>query len=1057
MFAGMLLLTTLLFQTSTLEEVCVSQKVDTFFVSDRYRDVVQVDQYLYFANEYGVIVKDMNDPSPEPLAAVALGGDIQNIQYNEGMLYAYAVEDGLYRLRFHENDPVVPEAERFYAFEGLQTAYALGDRLIVATETALRLYVFKTQPNRFELIDTLLIAATSVVMDAHNVYFLTPNNQLNVLNYDLENGFATLTAGQAIQNNSDFYRVDYRADVVVLESLDGVIWARFGVDGALQASGRYFNNAGKNIVLASDVSEDHLALRLPDRIEIYQIDSSQGLLPVGGRDVPFNELAFTDFSLSNGSLYFLNQAQSGRAWSYRRLAFDNPGAGMLEVPARYDQVVGAAVVGDTVLVGSGQALLRLNETGDALTLAYDLKQPLVEMLGIDNRIYTLSQISDSTNMQFSVFDVDDAGVVAMVFSKRYAGSLKNLTSYEKNAAFVRNFRHLQGDDYTVHVILGEEDAAFTEETLDFNLAINEPSPFESFRLTEAGLIYKSGSQITLHNNLRLLSKPLVFNEPSGRNIIEMTFAKEHFWIETQDGLSVMRPVGEDLEEVSLFQSWQDIRPLNNDSLIGRNVLDLNPGAYHLLRLDNSGFMRSAINFSTSEDPILIREQASTLLVAEKASLSSFDLVCPDRRFEYLIPYREDFELELLPITEQEVVTFTILNVLNETIGEQRMSSDILEITNGQPLSNWLFDYNRLEEPAAVNVSASEALSPILSGYASSDPRSRFAFQVQESTSAELFVTHIPSDFKSWNTSAFIRNKDEGRDTNLQLIGPDGPWWTQSTPAGSTEWIRFTEDLNENVAPPSWAIIASNNINTKFSGFALFEDRVRGQAAAYPLTGEPSDFLIMPYLKGTKDPKWRTGMTIANHNIREVTLRLVGYDAQALPVTNTQLTVQGQSKIVVIAEDLLAELADGDKVQWFAIVAGSPLTGVALITNQETGQLAALPMTARTGKTLSVNGIRNPDEWWHALVVTNTDTLPGQILIRAIDEHDLELDKVVLNIIEKDVLELDLETLFPDLPRADRIRMRALKIESELVLTGFMLRGSTTAESLEAFSFYTRGF
>lgn len=1040
-----------------VEDMCVSLKDQTFFISDRYRDLVRIDDRLYLVNEFGIIIKDANSNAPEPLDSISLGGDIQRIFHHGDRLYVTAAGEGVHRLRF-EQGLSRPFYENFYAFPGLKAIAVNGDALAVVTEDAVSLYRYTRFPDTYRLLGSVSADVSALVMDANLLYLLGESNHLRVVPYSLEEGMGALSAALSLEGNLDFYDIDYHWDRLVLESLDGVVWAELDGTGKIQQTGRYFTNQGKNIVLASDISGPYLALRFTDRLELHQMDATGTKQLRRTLPIPFRELATTSFVLSDGYAYFMNQSQSGRGWSYRSLVVAaGPAAAVQEVPARYDQIVGALVVGDTLLAGSGQSLLRLNDDGSALELALDLKQPLVEMLGSQNRIYTLTRIAGTTNMQFSMFEVQEDGAVVELFSQRYAGKLSNLTALDGNVAFVRNFRHTRGDDYTIHAMLQDESAVFSEETYNVSVAIEEANPFQSLHLTSAGLLYKSGNQIALHDNLEILSNRKTFPEPNNRDIIELTYAKGLFWVETEQGLSVLRDGGNYLEEIGQFSNWQHIRRLNEDLLIARNVRDADPGNHYLLSLDDTGFVTSTVTFSTSENPFLIREQGNAIVVAEKASLSRFNLVCPPRTYRYMIPYREDFELELLPVQTQEVVTFQILNARNEVIGEQRMSSDILESFNGMPMLNWLYDYNRLEEPAAVNVAASTALAPIISGYASDDERSRFAYQALETTFAELVVPHIPSDFDSWNTSVFLRNDDLDQLTSLQLIGPEGPWWAQETPAGSTEAIRLSPELKPGFVPPAYALVASNNVQTQFSGFVMFEDERRGQAAAVPLSGAPSEFLILPFLKGFDDPEWRTGMVLANHNLSDVTIRLVGYAADGLTVVDRQITVAKQSKLVVLAEDLLSDLADGDQVKWFALVGDKPLTGLALLSHVETGQLAALPLTSANASRLRVNGIRSAESWWHELVLTNIDSLNGQILLSALDHHGEVLSKRILNIAPKDVLELQLEDIFTDLTPGERERVRALEVEATVDMSGFLLRGLLGQESLEAVSFYAEGF
>jgi hypothetical protein len=1054
-----------------VEEMCASLKDQTFFVSDRYSDVIQVGERLYLVNEFGLIVKNSNSDTPEPMATVRLGGQIQSIQYQDPWLFVSAKGEGIHRLHLRKSfgDPEilsdgnpVPVFDGYFAFEGMDSMYIAGDAMAVLANGVLSLYRYIHTIDDFVLVDEVEVDAASLVMDTRNIYFLTSSNHAHVLPFSLETGLGTVSQRLGIENNLDFYRIDYQNEALVLESLDGVIWARFDALGTLLTSGRYFTNQGKNFVLDSDVANDHLALRFTDRIEIYQVNSQRQPQLLQTMLVPFNELATTAFQLSEGSLFFLNQAQSGRGWSYRKLSLqpNQKNLDLLEVPARYDQIIGAMVVGDTLLAGTGQTIIRVAGEASTTELAYDLRRPLVEMLGNGNLIYTLTRVPGTANMEVSVLEVDDAGSVSPVFNKRYAGNLNNLTTYQGNIAFVRNFRNTQGDEYSVHVLVDEGAQNYSEEVFSTRVPINDPSPFQKLHLTEAGLLYKSGTQITLHQDVSALDNRQTFIEPGERDVIELTFSKGLFWVETAQGLSVLRENGSILEEIAKFQSWQDIRPLSEDLLIGRNVRDDDPGNHYLLRLDDSGLLTSTVTFSTSENPFLITEQGDAIVVAESTSLSRFNLVCPSRTYRYLIPYREDFELELLPVEEQEVVTFQILNARNELIGEQRMSSGILDELNGLTLDRWLLDYNTLEEPVAVNLSASTALAPIISGFASEADTSRFAFQVSESTFAELFIPHIPSDFESWQTRVFLRNDDFDVLTNLQLFGPEGLWWEQATPAGSTEAILLGPDLTPGVVPPAWGRFSSNNIQTLFSGFVLFEDQMRGQAASVPLTGDPSELLILPYMRGFGDEAWRTGITLANHNNTDVTMRIVGYSSNGAPNVDDQIVVQKQSKLVVLAENLLSDLADGEDVKWFALVGDKPLTGVALLSNAETGQLAGLPLTSNYSKAIRVNGIRNPDAWWHELVLTNIDALSGEIVITPLDEHGQILGGdyfKTLSINAKDVLEVKLDSLFADMPPSLRHRVRALDINASVDLSGYLLRGSTKTDSLEAISFYTPGF
>ncbi len=1033
---------------------CSSTRKQTFLVSDRYRDVARHGNHFLLANSYGLVGREIDATESTPAFLVPLSGDITQVVVEGDYVFAMAAGRGLHILHYLAG-ATTPTALAFVAIDGLSSVRVQGERVFAYANGKLTYYHFV--PNGLsDQVDTVLNPMATLELDT--TQFFADQNLLfarlsdaTVRIYQIGDSSLTFLRGLTVNDSSAFYGLYKANHRIVVDGLDGITWLSMSPDGRITQSGSLYNNREGAIVLGSLAQGNHLFLRFTDRIEVSRIDGASRV-PLGEIPQQFEDIGHVAMVASDNYLHLLNQAPQRRDWSLSTFAISATVQPLYRLDALFEELsAGASTLSqpDHLYLASNRGIYQADVDNQS---SFRDQEPLVtvdgnieDMVGSDSLLFVTAPVPGSGFTRIYIYTVETDGRFRELGRQQVSGSVSQLTQFGNNLAFLRHLRKTNEDLYEINVLY-RNGSSFQLASLAETVPLGNANPFESLQIGDLGLVYLRDNRIWVFPQPTNLTQVNQLNLPRPYHIDQLVALRGHYWVQTEVGLYLYAAENGSVREVGYYPHWRGLARLSNNLILAQNVLRQNPGSFHLLALEAGDLVNDRVDFSTTDDPLFIADMGENIIVGERASLNIFQFDCPTQSNVYLMPFLPDLELELnTTLDSSEVVTMVIYNAVGDIIGYQDLDPDLIELFNGRKLSAWLFDYNNLENPATFLLLASRPMSPVLSGYATSSARSRFAYRVPPFDGKDLFLPHFPKD-PSWTTKLVLRAYNSGQNATAQMLDPanhlvsiasfrTNSTLTQTVPSNSmAPWLRIHSETTGGLA-----------------GFALFQDISSHRAAAVPLQVHPSNYLVLPYLSKQDAPGNWTGMVLANPQTSETFVRVISYNSQGQIQRDRSELLPPSSSLVVNAELWLAGLDSADDSRWLVVVADQPILGMSLYGNTRDSRLAGLELTGTTGESLLVAGIRTQDNWKTELRITNMDGIQATVTATALDGAGKSLGQIQLQVGPNQNVGKDVATLFTSIGTTDVRRIQNVRITSTNPLAVFAFRADTHNQSLEAYS------
>lgn len=1037
---------------------CVTQRLDTPLVSDRFRDAVQYGDFLVFANEHGLVYFDRNDPGGLPVHIEALSGNVSQVRAFEDTLTVIAEDTGVYILKFAAPDRPATITS-FYAIPQVKTAVRSNNHIFAGTDDQVvmyRLSSVRTQVlNTLTIIDQIPLDVTQVEADGRRVYMLRGDGSISVAAYKAD-GFIEPVRGLEVEGEKQFFGMFPHSESLVVETADGVAKLRFDIDGRLQQSQFYYRREGARILYDVAIGRDYLYLRFEDLLEVHLLDDAAGTARrTDSLSLPFGDIGITRMATHDDHLFLINVASQGRNWSAETFVAER---GLLSsigsVSERFEDLSGATALGSSLYLSAENTLYLVK---DLTSIQFTKNLPVVAtfdgtiqaVTASDNYLMVVANIPRSPFTRVYIYNRGD-DELNQVYTKDFRGTIQQISQYGDAFAFVTFQRTTNVDQYTANVI-SDNRFGFQNHTLVREVDHLAASPFLDHHLNQYGLVFHNKEQVEIHPNLASLGVFETLTLMDLGTVKKLIVADGRFWAESDRGLLLLEQQVDRLVEDSRYPHWYDLTLLGNHLVLARNQYDRIPSRYHMLSLREGDFLASVMNFTTATPPAFISSYKDELVVAEKTALNLYGLDCPQQDVTYLLPFAPDLELELsTPLADGNLATLTIYDANNQVIGLQPLTSDIIDNFNGRKLAAWLYDFDRNQQPFTCVLSSSQHLAPVISGFANADsPDSRFAFEMEAWTGEALYLPHIPKNRVVWNTNIFLRNQDESNDPKVRFRSARGRETLHKLSPGDTEIINVDDVFKDDLTP--WASVQSDTFNTAINGFGLFLNDNIQQAAAVGLVRDLSDYLIVPFLAGREDPSAWTGLVLANPNRWPITVRTIGYNPAGELTHDDTIEIPASDSLVVVAEDWLREPLANDRIEWIALASDLPLMGMVLYGNGATAQLSGMALKSFASQELVLPGVRQGNGWWTRMVLTNIDPLPADVELVAMNGFGDQVATAALPMKAKENLEFVLADLFPDLNDAELATIQSVRARSNYNLAGMVFRGVVGTQSLEAFN------
>lgn len=1027
---------------------CTPVFTDTPSISDRYVDAVQYRNQLVLANAHGLTIKDLARPEGDPLAVLPVPGEVTEIFMNGNRLFVTAQQAGLYAFTYQEGVEF-PVQTAYYPIPNLKSAAVNGHHVFADVEFELVHYII--EDDELKEASRLNINPTKIIANEDLVLVHSSDSTLTAVPYS-ESG---LSIGRklTVDGNSTFYDIHYNGDLVVLDALNGVKWLKLSDRGVILEQGFFFNNKEDDgVVFGSDISGDRLFIRFEDKLGLYIVNNQRQLTRTDTLNVPFSEIGSTRLIPGETDFHMLNLADYQREWSVEGYHITGGRASLTaRVGAQFDELVGAVILSGQIYLATSRSLFIVRDTDDirdfdSLTLARQFDGPIMDIAGSETYLFVATALAGSGQSRLDVFNVGDSGALLPAYSQLFSGQITGLTEYGGHAAFVQFTRTSQGDNYQPQVIVNDK-GVFRSQALGSEVPLAKQNLYKDLQVSELGLTYHNNETIRVYSDITNLSQSFAFEPLSGEPVVNLVSHEGLLWIETASGLSIQEPNNRRADRVGFYPNWHNLDYLANKRVIVQNRMDRIPSHFHLLSLDENGGAFAQLSFSTSTRPVLITAYRDEVFLAEKTALNFFRFNCPDQENFYVLPFSENFELEISSlIDETDIVTMKIYNEANEVIGTQKLNRDTIDAHNGKLIGEWLIDFNSLETPAAISLNSSKTLAPVISG-GGDEVSGRFAYRAPALSGGAYYVPHVPRNLSVWSTDLYIRTVDEEDTAVFAMRDAAGDVVTRETPAGHTELVPIVENTFNTSGTP-WVAL-SGELGTYLSGFSVMRTTGSNQAAAVPFIQELSDFLIIPYLAGAhREGDW-TGMVLANPHDQTIPVRLVGYNDQGEILVDRTEDIEPSSSMVTLAETWLKDFVRGDQVRWMAAFPQKPIMGMLLYGNQDA--FAGLPMTSRCGEQLLFSGIRSNSEWWSSVVITNMEAEETPVTIEAYDGFGNMVQTAEFTLSPKQTLRSDVQELFPGLTLKNRAGVQTLRVKNDHNLSGFIFRGKRNKATLEAVS------
>lgn len=1030
---------------------CVSHESAERLLGDHFIDTVEIGNHLILATAFGIQAREINALNDGPLWSLAIPGEITGLKVQGRRLWVAAKGNGLYAYDY-EPGGNAPEMTFFLKAVDIEEVAVNDD--FIAVDQGNRISLFTAGDQQATLLDERFYQSERLTAVGNNFVFMDPQGNLRAISYN-RNGFGPENEQLFPEETSArFYDISALRDLLIIDAYNGIRWARLDNAAQVVDSGFFFQNQGSEIVLDTATAGNFLYLRFAERLDLYLINLSGNAVRTDSLDQPFEAIAYTRLDPTPQHLHVLNLG-SQRTWSIESRAvtserFQAP----TRVAAGYAPFTGTAVIdnnlyfseSDTVYEG-GYLDAELTELEPRPIL--QVNGDITAMTSFGTQLVVFYKEPESAQSRFQLYRINEQGLAVLSSSRTILGSVIQAEATEFGSFFIQTYRNAVGDHYIINVMVDNNNGGFLTRTVERVMPLDDPNPFIDVQLTDIGLTYRADNTIYRHANLQSNSLETTLL-PESSAVKKVVYADGTFWVESANGLSTYSKNGTTYTLETAYPHWFDLQRTGRTA-IARNRLDNKPARYFILQMgENHRYLKAEAGFQIAEPPAFMCTGPEKIFAIGNGGFQTFDLGCPNQDYVYMVPFTDDLELDLLTNLDQdESVTITIFNAANEIIGKQRLEVNEIGIRNGSVTDGWVYDYNALETPHGFIIQSSAPLSPIVSGTPRGQVNGRFATEIMDHGSSQLFVPHIPRNLDYWNTSLVLRNMDNRPNAKVNIRSASGEILETAIDPGGTDVIPILSASFERATP--WAGVSSDNLAGAMTGFTLIQEDNLDRAAAVPLVRELSDFLVVPRINGRYDSSAWTGLVLANPHDEDVVVRLIGFGPDG-DVDQDQLVVlKASTSLVVVVEEWLGKLKTNKAVHWMAAASAKPIMGMVLFGNLFNNQLSGLPLNPETGTRLDFAGIRSGSDWWTKLYVTNLKSVPDQIIFTAYDAQGNVLGTTVEILGIKANAEFQIAQLFSRANfNTDLIKSVTATTQQQTEITGFVMRGKVSTDSLESY-------
>ncbi len=1064
-------------------QACIAIPRNATLTSGSYADVVELDNYLVLANGSGLEVRYQDrgraelDPEPIPIS-----GEISQLVAAHNTVFAVVADEGLFRVSLDGDPSDWRERPAFIPLSGVQSVAIIGQYVFANTGDDIQMYEFRTR-TELDLLDTWTVNANKVLAFDNIVAVATEDSEVFWRRFD-GGLFAPDTNVLEIAGQNRFFQLELQdlthttQKRLVVRTNDSILWAGFDESGRAGEEGVYFKNNARDLVFAWSVAGNDLYLRFADRLEMRNVIDESASLQLAMETSSLAEVGVTRLRAVNDHIYFIYEGNQDIKWSLRSYkAIAGQLVKTIELKSPYGDISSVAVASEYLFFASVNGLYSAGVATDFVQQvnpreAKQFTGTIQSITGNGNVLYVVTSEPDSGRSTLTALSVDEQGKVTEILEESFPGALETITVYNNSVGILQVSRTYQGRHYTAYVV---DQAELVAGNVSFENAprYTESTPFEAapsfldFTMTRYGLMHHNKSAITLHPSLENLSLRTEIDLGGNESFQTMIVLEEELWIQTDSALFLYELNGEQAGLMGSYSNWYGIQRLTGNEIIAQNKQDPSPGRYYTLDAAENGLVQAVSSFRSSSRPLFADDtrdaEPRMLFTVETSSLRSYEVECKENSDRYLFPFLRSAELEVstdLGPTDQ--INFTIFNIKGEIIGFQRMDSDLISFFNGRTLNEWIYEYNDQDEPYTVVLYATKPIAPILSAQNNDSPNSRYAYRVPSTGdfTTDIYMPHVP-DHQDWLTTMYLQNSQPSGDdldviTNkndsltIELQNSSGERLTRQVPIGGTDIFDIGEALFEK--DTSWAKISSFDLSTRLAGFGLIRRRNQSQAAAIPLINSLSEVLVVPYIAGSRNPNWWTGIVMSNPNEREAVAKILAFGADGQPLSTRTIEIPARSRLVDLAEAFYDKPFNGEGAVWMAIASSERIMGMVMYGDVDNNSLAALPLSYVDGRELLFSGIRENDLYWSRILLTNIDPDPTVVTLTALDNRGETVAVERLSMPRRGHLELPIHEFFERLSPHEIASIRTVHVTSDSTnLFGFLLRGRQGTDSLEAAS------
>lgn len=1028
---------------------CVGLLERSEFVSDRYTDAVLFQQHLILANDFGLVVRDLNSDSLPISSVTGVPGGVHSLAVLGEDLLAFAQGTGLYRYRWQPTEASLSLIS-FSPFPGA-TAFALGQQaLLLFADHRLTAYsledpslVLATSPPLEGVVRRILPSPGGPATTGAALLLRDDGSLLALAS--AADGFAPARP-LTVFNESHFYDVLPYQDGFLLDAPVGLVFFRNPFADDSPAARLLVPNLGVQVVLGMACGSSRVFLRFSGRIQAFRMENDLWIEEASG-EFPLSEIRFPAMVVAGEDLFLLNRIPQQREWSLARL--EVRGA-LLEksqqLPSADDRVNGAARIGDVLFLaldrGIRYGLAQNSHLDFSAFETLNLGRPVLGLVANESLLYVfLGQTVDHPSL-LQVYRWQESRLQPH-FSQELVGTISQWKVQHGFVGFSQFFRDAEQDHYLANALSFSPGALQPESyQLEIRRPIGSENPLQDLNLARGGFVFHDGSSLywaPFGQAQRRLTHDLEFLPLRG-----LALRDEALLLENAQATHLYQLSGQALQHLAEFPRWHDLQVTANGILLARSDLYELGGILWVLEPQGDQLAPS-LRLDGSFAPSFVDQLGSVVVSSSDASVDLFRPDCPEFAFSYLFPFKESQFLEYNTHAEAgDLVRFSIFNSANRLIGTQLLDLYSLHHVQGQRMRESFLDFNALETPFRFTLQSSYPLQPVLSQQASHEPPG-FALRVPTLKSGRWFCPHVAELDAGWTTRVHFSSSSAQASLHVEFLDEEGRAFSLPLTTG----YSYEQDLRQLFGRQvPYFQMQPQALGDSVAGYVVYgRQNAQGQAGSN-LFQEPGEFFLLPHLSG--DPSWWTGLVLTNPNGHSVRVRLLGYDQAGSISVDRNFDLAAGERFTALLEEELHIFTQSLDVQWLTLVSEAAIFATGLIGHYQDASLASFELTTENHNQLIFSGVQQSAQRWVELVVVNREARSVSLTFSAYDANGKLLAETERLFNRRQKQLLTPAALFggdDDLLR----KLATIEVESVADLTGLLLRGSLTSPQIDAIS------